>query len=110
MPVSPSKALCVCARVHAGFCLAVASGGYCSLQCGGFSSPWLLLLWSTGFRTQGSIVSAPGLSSTGDTVVVHRLGCSVACGIFPDQGWNLYLLHWQVNSLPLSHQGSPWRL
>ena len=28
-------------------------------------------------------------------------------GIFPDQGWNLSLLHWQVHSLPLSHQGSP---
>ena len=42
--------------------------------------------------------------------MAHRLGCSVACGIFPAQGWNLYLLHWQVNSLPLSHQGSPWRL
>ena len=23
------------------------------------------------------------------------------------QGLNLHLLHWQVNSLPLSHQGSP---
>ena len=31
-------------------------------------------------------------------------------GIFPTQGWNpclLNLLHWQVNSLPLSQQGSP---
>ena len=30
-------------------------------------------------------------------------------GIFPTQGWNLcllQLLHWQVDSLPLSHQGS----
>ena len=25
----------------------------------------------------------------------------------PDQGWNLCLLHWQADSLPLSHQGSP---
>ena len=24
----------------------------------------------------------------------------------PDQGSNLHLLHWQVDSLPLSHQGS----
>ena len=31
-------------------------------------------------------------------------------GIFLDQGWNLCLLHRQVNSLPLSHQGSSWRL
>ena len=30
-------------------------------------------------------------------------------GIFLGQGqrWNLCLLHWQVESLPLSHQGSP---
>ena len=55
MPVSPLKAVCVCVCVWA-----VASGAYCSLQCGGFSSRWLLL-WSTGFRTQGSIVLAPGL-------------------------------------------------
>ena len=31
-------------------------------------------------------------------------------GIFPTQGSNLRLLHWQVDSLPLSHQRSPnWR-
>ena len=28
-------------------------------------------------------------------------------GIFPTQGWNLRLLHWQMDSLPLSHLGSP---
>ena len=28
-------------------------------------------------------------------------------GIFPTQGLNLCLLHWQADSLPLSHQGSP---
>ena len=39
----------------------------------------------------------------------HRLShCGAqACGIFPDQGSNLCLLHWQADSLPLSHQGSP---
>ena len=40
------------------------------------------------------------------------IGNGVGChflpqGIFPIQGLNLYLLHWQVDSLPLSHQGSP---
>ena len=35
----------------------------------------------------------------------HRLSCSMTCGIFLDQGWNLCLLHWQADSLPLSHQG-----
>jgi len=28
-------------------------------------------------------------------------------GDLPDQGLNLCLLHWQADSLPLSHQGSP---
>ena len=40
-------------------------------------------------------------------VVEHRLSCSVACGIFPDQGSNLCPLHWQANSLMLGHQGIP---
>ena len=36
------------------------------------------------------------------------LRCSVAGGIFLDQGSNLCVfLHWQADSLPLSHQGSP---
>ena len=38
---------------------------------------------------------------------VGELSCSIAHGIFPDQGWNPRLLHWQADSLPLSHQGSP---
>ena len=33
--------------------------------------------------------------------------CLTECGIFPDQGLNSWLLQWQANSLPLSHQGSP---
>ena len=37
----------------------------------------------------------------------YRLSCSTACGIFPDQGLNLCLLHWLVDSLQLSHEGSP---
>ena len=40
-------------------------------------------------------------------VVVHGLSCHEACGIFPDQGQKLCLLHWQMDSLLLSHQGSP---
>ena len=31
-------------------------------------------------------------------------------GIFLTQGSNLHLLHWQADSLPLSHQGSPKKL
>ena len=37
-----------------------------------------------------------------------RVGChSLLQGIFPTQGSNPRLLHWQASSLPLSHQGSP---
>ena len=33
--------------------------------------------------------------------------CLAARGIFPDQGSKPDLLHWQVDSLPLSHYGRP---
>ena len=36
------------------------------------------------------------------------MGCHFLLqGIFPTQGWNSCLLHWQADSLSLSHQGSP---
>ena len=36
------------------------------------------------------------------------MGCHFLLqGIFPTQGWNQGLLRWQVDSLPLSHQGIP---
>ena len=31
----------------------------------------------------------------------------MACGIFPDQGWNPCPLNWQADSLLLDYQGSP---
>ena len=39
--------------------------------------------------------------------VAHGPSCSAACGIFPDQGLNPCPLHWQADSQPLRHQGSP---
>ena len=91
-----------------GFYLVAGSGDYslvavCSL---------LIVVNSpvTKHRLQGtwaSVVVAPGSQSTGSIGVVHGLSCSVACVIFPDQGSNPCLLHWQTNSLPLSHWGSP---
>ena len=37
------------------------------------------------------------------------MGCHFLLqGIFPTQGSNLHLLHWQVNSLPLSHREAQW--
>ena len=36
------------------------------------------------------------------------MGCHFLLqGIFPTQRWNLCLLHWQADFLPLSHLGSP---
>ena len=61
----------------------------------GLSLSWPLLLRSTGSRYAGSVV------------VAHGPSCSAACGIFPDQGSNLCALHWQADSQPLHHQGSP---
>ena len=55
----------------------------------------------------GSAVVAQGLQGTGPVVVAHGLSCSAACGIFLDQGSNPHSLHWQVDSQPLCHQGSP---
>ena len=55
-----------------------------------------------------SLVAEPGPQSTGSVVVAHGLSCSAARGIFPDQGSNLHLLHWQADSLPLSDREA-WR-
>ena len=39
--------------------------------------------------------------------MAHGPSCSAVCGIFPDQGSNPHPLHWQTDSQPLRHQGSP---
>ena len=75
--------------------LVVASGGHSSSRCTGLSLLRPLLLRSTGSRRAGSVI------------VAHGLSCSAACGIFPDQGSNPCPLHWQADSQPLRHQGSP---
>ena len=73
----------------------VASGGPSSSRCAGLSLSRPLLLQSTGSRRAGSVIVAHGPSR------------SAACGIFPDQGSNPCPLHWQADSQPLRHQGSP---
>ena len=74
-----------------------------------------LLLRCTGFSFQGHLLGSTGyglvgFSSCGSQAWEQRLsssGAQVACGILPDKGSNLRSLHWQEDSLPLSHQGSP---
>ena len=60
-------------------------------------------LWGT----QAPALGAPGPWSAGAVLMVHGLGCCTACGIFLDQGLDPHCLHWQVDSSPLSYQGSP---
>ena len=47
------------------------------------------------------------LGHVGSIVVDHWLSCPEACGIFSNQEWNLYVLHWQADSYPLDHHESP---
>ena len=81
-----------------GLSLVAASGGHSSSRCVGLSLSRPLLLRSTGSRRAGSVI------------VAHGPSCSVACGIFPDQGLNPCPLNWQADSQPLRHQGSPHSL
>ena len=74
---------------------AAASGGHSSSRCAGPSPSRPLPLRSTGSRR------------TGSAIVAHGPSCSAACGILPDQGSNPCPLHWQADSQPLRHQGSP---
>ena len=78
-----------------GLSLVVASGGHSSSRREGLSLSWPLLLRSTGSRHTGSVI------------VAHGPSCSAARGILPDQGSNPCPLHWQADSQPLCHQGSP---
>ena len=54
-----------------------------------------------------SLVAKHRLRRAGSVIVAHGLSRSAACGILPDQGSNPCPLHWQADSQPLSHQGSP---
>ena len=47
------------------------------------------------------------LGCSGSVVLVHRLSCPTSYGIFPDQESNPCPLHWQADSQPLDHEGSP---
>ena len=75
--------------------LVVASGDHSSSRCAGLPPSRPPLPRSTGSRCAGSVI------------VAHGPSCSAACGILPDQGPNPCPLHWQADSQPLRHQGSP---
>ena len=56
---------------------------------------------------RGLSLQSTGSRGAGSAAVAHGPSCSVACGIFPDQGPNPCPLHRQADSQPLRHQGSP---
>ena len=67
------------------------------------------LVAERGLHTSFSSCSA-WAQQRGSWAPEHGLSCSRVREIFPDQGSNPHLLHWQVDSLPLSHQGIPGSL
>ena len=91
-------------RCCAGFSLVVASRSYSlaavcrASHCGGFPCGGAQFLGCAIVMT---------CQSTDSVAVAHGLSCSTACAIFLDQGSNLCILHCQMDSLSLSHQGSP---
>ena len=89
-----------------GFSLIRGVGATLQLWCMGFPSQWLLLLPSAGSGRTGAAHRLAG-SSTDSGAVADGPSCLSACGSFPDQGSNPCPLFRQVDSLPLSHQGSP---
>ena len=95
--------------LHAGFLQLRKEGAYSLVavlarapHCSGFSCCWAPALGLLGSSSCSLWALECRLSSCGTLA-----SCSTACGIFPDQGSNLYPQHWQANSQPLNHQGSP---
>ena len=70
---------------------------------------WLLIVVVGGILIMvASHCGAQALGAWTSVFVVHGLSCSVARGIL-DHGTNTCPLHWQADSYPLYHQGSPKR-
>ena len=63
--------------------------------------------WASAVVTSGLSICSVLCSRAQARVMV--LSCFAACGIFLHQGSNPCFLHWQVDSLSLSHQGSTLR-
>ena len=82
--------------------LVAASGGYSSPWYVGFSLQLLLLLWNPGSRHMG--FSSCRMQAQQFWPLGFR--CSVACGIFLDQGLNSCRLHCQAYCCLLYYRGS----
>ena len=105
---------CAGSSLPLGLSFVVASWGYSS-SCGGLVTAVASLASGHGLSLGHADFSSSGGTWAQELWLLaseHRLNscelsCSTACGIFLDQGSNLCLLHWQADSLLLSHQGSP---
>ena len=101
-----------------GLCCLVQAFSSCG-ECGhlfiavcGLLTAVASLVQNTGCRLQwlqqaGSVAAACRFYSVGSGAVAHRLSCSTACGVLPNQVLNPCPLHWQEDSHPQCHQGSP---
>ena len=78
---SPVEASGACSPVE-------ASGASSPVEASGASSPVVVSGASSPVVVCGLLIVVASL------VVVHRLSCSSACGLFLHQGWNPCLLHW----------------
>ena len=88
----------------------VGATSCCSAQashCDGFSSCRVQALGYVGFSSCSKW--AQQLQLLGSRAAMHGLSCSVACGIFPNQGSNSCLHIWQKDYYPPFHHGSPNR-
>ena len=80
---------------------------YFIFGCTGFYCAWLSLASESDLLTAlASLIAEHGLQTVGSVVVIHRLSCPLACGIFLDQGLNPCPLHWQADSQSLDYQRS----
>ena len=83
-------------RLFPSSSLVAVSGGYSSRSAQAFHC--------NGFSCCG----AKALGCSGSVVVVHKLNCPVACGIFPDQGSNLCPLQLAGGFLTTLPRGTSW--
>ena len=104
-------ALCCCM----GFSVVAVSRGYSLIAMCRLLIVLAFLVASIGSRSRGlqelqhvgSVVAALGLQITSSIVEAQGPSCSMACGIFLDPRLNPWFLNCQLDSLSLSHQGSP---
>ena len=84
------------------------------IQSQGHLDQWVhaKLLQSCPTLCSSMVCSPPSSSVHGilQARILDWIAISFSKGIFATQGSNVCLLHWQADSLPLSHQGNPYSI